>query len=140
MAPKRPPAPTTERMTTGTLISSCVRNQYLDIWLTSPSMTSVRKSPNMISTTGRRPLTAEPNAAPASASSEMGVSKTRSAPYFSYRPGVTAKTPPASATSSPKNTTRSSAASASSSASLTAERKSIVAIRGRGPPVPRAET
>jgi hypothetical protein len=37
----------------------------------------------MISTTGRRPVTAEPNAAPANASSEIGVSNTRSAPYFS---------------------------------------------------------
>ena len=37
----------------------------------------------MISTTGRRPFTADPNAAPASASSEIGVSKTRSGPYFS---------------------------------------------------------
>ena len=37
----------------------------------------------MISTTGRSPVTAEPNAAPASASSEIGVSKTRCGPYFS---------------------------------------------------------
>ena len=42
----------------------------------------------MISITGRSPVTAEPKAAPASASSEIGVSKTRSAPYFSYRPAV----------------------------------------------------
>ena len=83
IAPKRPPAPTTERITTGTLTSPRVRNQYLDIWLTTLSITSGRKSPNMISTTGRSPVTAEPNAAPASASSEIGVSKTRSAPYFS---------------------------------------------------------
>ena len=59
------------------------------------SMTSVRKSPNMISTTGRSPVTAEPKAAPASASSEIGVSKTRSGPCFSSRPPVTANTPPA---------------------------------------------
>ena len=126
MAPKRPPAPTTERIVTGTLTSSWVRNQYFDIWFTSPSMTSVRKSPNMISITGRSPLTAEPNAAPARASSEIGVSKTRSSPYFSYRPGVTANTPPAIAMSSPKKTTRSSAASASSSASRMAVRKSVI--------------
>jgi hypothetical protein len=131
MAPNRPPAPTTERITTGTLTSPCVRNQYFDIWLTTPSMTSVRKSPNMISITGRRPLTADPKAAPARASSEMGVSKTRSEPYFSWRPGVTAKTPPAAAMSSPKKITRSSAASASSRASRTAVRKSISAmVRG----------
>ena len=83
MAPKRPPAPTTERMTTGTLAWPCVRNQYFDIWLTMLSITSVRKSPNMISTTGLNPVTAEPKAAPASASSEIGVSKTRVGPYFS---------------------------------------------------------
>ena len=70
----------------------------------------------MISTTGRRPATALPNAAPGSASSEIGVSKTRSVPCFSTRPGVTANTPPATATSSPKKTTRSSRASSSSSA------------------------
>ncbi len=42
---------------------------------------------------------------------------------------MTAKTPPATATSSPKKMTRSSAASSSSSASRTAVRKAIVAIR-----------
>ena len=78
IAPKRPPAPTTERMTSGTLTCSCVRNQYFVDWLTRLSIASVRKSPNMISITGRRPVTADPNAAPARASSEMGVSKTRS--------------------------------------------------------------
>ncbi len=83
IAPKRPPAPTTERITSGTLTCSCVRNQYFVAWLTRLSIASVRKSPNMISTTGRRPVTADPNAAPASASSEIGVSKTRSGPYLS---------------------------------------------------------
>jgi hypothetical protein len=39
-------------MTTGTLCRPCVRNQYFDIWLTMLSITSVRKSPNMIWTTG----------------------------------------------------------------------------------------
>ncbi len=48
----------------------------------------------MISITGRRPLTALPKAPPASASSEIGVSKTRSSPWRSCRPGVTANTPP----------------------------------------------
>jgi hypothetical protein len=42
----------------------------------------------MISTTGRRPWVADPNAAPASASSEIGVSKTRSEPYLSWSPVV----------------------------------------------------
>ena len=61
---------------------SPVRYQYFVDWLTRLSIASVRKSPNMISTTGRSPETAAPNAAPASASSEIGVSKTRSRPYF----------------------------------------------------------
>ena len=52
------------------------------------------------------------------------MSNTRADPYFSCRPGVTAKTPPASATSSPKKITRSSRASSSSSACRTASRKS----------------
>ena len=110
MAPNRPPAPTTDRKTSGTGTCSPVRNQYFVDWLTMLSITSVRKSPNMISTTGRSPETAAPKAAPARASSEIGVSKTRSRPYFSYRPVVTANTPPATATSSPKKITRSSAA------------------------------
>ena len=83
IAPNRPPAPTTERIVSGTLTCSCVRNQYFVDWLTRLSIASVRKSPNMISMTGRRPCTADPNAAPASASSEMGVSNTRSGPYLS---------------------------------------------------------
>ena len=55
----------------------------MDAWFTRLSITSGRKSPNMISITGRRPHTALPNAAPASASSEIGVSNTRLGPYFS---------------------------------------------------------
>ncbi len=83
IAPKRAPPPTTERIVSGTLTCSCVRNQYLLDWLTRLSIASVRKSPNMISSTGRRPVTADPNAAPVMASSEIGVSKTRSGPYLS---------------------------------------------------------
>ena len=83
MPPNRPPAPTTERTTSGTLTCSPVMNQYFVAWLTRLSIASVRKSPNMISITGRRPVTAEPNAAPARASSEIGVSNTRFSPYFS---------------------------------------------------------
>ena len=83
IAPNRPPAPTTERITSGTLTCSPVRNQYFVDWLTRLSITRVRKSPNMISITGRSPEIAAPKAAPASASSEIGVSKTRSRPYFS---------------------------------------------------------
>ena len=35
IAPKRPPAPTTERKTSGTLTCSRVRNQYFVAWLTT---------------------------------------------------------------------------------------------------------
>ena len=62
--------------------------QYFAAWLTSESIGSAMKSPNMISKTGRSPVTAAPNAAPASASSEIGVSITRSAPKRSSSPGV----------------------------------------------------
>ena len=48
----------------------------------------------MISITARGPVTAEPKAAPVIASSEIGVSKTRSSPYLSRRLGVATKTSP----------------------------------------------
>ena len=80
IAPKRPPAPTAERTTSGTLPCSFEMYQYFADWLTRLSIASAMKSPNMISITGRRPVTALPNAAPASASSEIGVSNTRSSP------------------------------------------------------------
>ena len=129
MAPKRPPAPTAQRTTSGTLACSFDMYQYLADWFTSESMASGMKSPNMISITGRSPVTALPNAAPASASSEIGVSITRVGPKRSCRPGVTAKTPPGPATSSPKNSTRSSRSSSSASASRIAVRKSSVTVR-----------
>ena len=72
---------------------------------------------------------AAPYAAPVIASSEIGVSNTRSGPCFSWRPGVTANTPPAAATSSPKRNTRSSRASSSSSASRIASRNSSSGMR-----------
>src|SRR3954454_2867562 len=64
IAPKRPPAPTAERTTNGTDACSLLKYQYLADWLTRLSIASMRKSPNMISTTGRRPHTALPKAAP----------------------------------------------------------------------------
>ena len=60
MAPKRPPPPMAERTTSGTLACSLDRYQYLAAWLTRLSMVSGRKSPNMISMTGRRPPMALP--------------------------------------------------------------------------------
>jgi hypothetical protein len=83
IAPKRPPAPTTERMTSGALCTPPVRNQYFVAWLMRLSIDSARKSPNMISRTGRKPVIAAPYAAPVIASSEMGVSNTRFGPCFS---------------------------------------------------------
>jgi hypothetical protein len=86
------------------------------------------KSPNMISMTGRSPVTAAPNAAPAIASSEIGVSNTRSWPCFSCSPGVVMNTPPASATSSPKKMTFGSRSISSSSASRMALRNSSCSV------------
>ena len=82
-APKRPPPPTAERTTSGTFACSLEMYQYFADWLTSESIGSAMKSPNMISMIGRRPVTAAPNAAPARASSEIGVSTTRSPPNCS---------------------------------------------------------
>ena len=72
IAPKRPPPPTAQRITSGTGACSLDMYQYLADWFTRLSIARAMKSPNMISTTGRRPVTALPNAAPASASSEIG--------------------------------------------------------------------
>src|SRR5580704_11192514 len=60
------------------------------------------KSPNMMSTTGRRPVIAAPTPIPVKPASEIGVSSTRSAPNSSTRPERTLNGVPASATSSPK--------------------------------------
>ena len=124
IAPKRPPAPTAERTTSGTLACSFDTYQNFADWFTRLSIGSAMKSPNMISITGRSPVTAAPNAAPAIASSEIGVSKTRSGPCFSCSPGVVMNTPPGAATSSPKKTTAGSRSISSSSASRIAVRNS----------------
>src|SRR5579859_7472407 len=83
-------------------------------------MVRVRKSPNMMSTTGRSPAIAAPTPIPVKPASEMGVSSTRSAPNSSTRPESTLKGVPASATSSPKMQTRESRRISSASASRTA--------------------
>ena len=49
---------------------------------------------NCISHTGRIPICAAPAAAPMIAASEIGVSITRSAPYFAAKPSVTLNAPP----------------------------------------------
>src|ERR1700688_3129737 len=83
-------------------------------------MVSVMKSPNIISTMGRRPVIAAPTAMPVKPASEIGVSSTRSVPNSSTSPESTLKGVPASATSSPKMQTRESRRISSASASRTA--------------------
>ncbi len=63
------------------------------------------KSMNMISITGRIPISAAPVAAPAMAASEMGVSRIRSGPNSSNMPRDTPKAPPYTPTSSPMRKT-----------------------------------
>src|SRR6266567_199452 len=64
-------------------------------------MVRVMKSPNIMSTTGRKPVMAAPTASPVNPASEIGVSRTRSLPNSSTRPESTLNGVPASATSSP---------------------------------------
>src|SRR5207302_5836795 len=92
----------------------------LAAWLTSWSMTSVMKSPNMMSTIGRIPVIAAPSPMPVMPASEIGESRIRSAPNSSTRPESTLKGVPASATSSPIRKTDGSRRSSSPIASLTA--------------------
>src|SRR5580700_5016929 len=83
-------------------------------------MVRVMKSPNMMSTTGRRPVIAAPTATPVNPASEIGVSTTRPAPNSSTNPERTLNGVPASATSSPKMQTWESRRISSASASRTA--------------------
>src|SRR5574341_330138 len=86
-------------------------------------MVSVMKSPNMMSTTGRRPVMAAPTPNPVMPASEIGVSITRSVPNSSTRPVNTLKGVPASATSSPRTKTRGSRRISSANASRIASAK-----------------
>src|SRR5579859_3723428 len=83
-------------------------------------MVRVRKSPNIMSTTGRRPVMAAPTPTPVNPASEMGVSTTRLAPNSSTSPERTLNGVPASATSSPKMQTVESRRISSARASRTA--------------------
>src|SRR5918911_1122421 len=83
-------------------------------------MTSVMKSPNMMSTTGRMPVIAAPSPIPEMPASEIGESMIRSGPNSSRRPDSTWNGVPASATSSPMTKTVGSRRSSSASASFTA--------------------
>ena len=68
-------------------------------------MPTVRKSQNISSAMGRRPVAAAPTAQPIIAPSEIGVSRTRSGPNSSIIPIETPKQPPKAPTSSPKRIT-----------------------------------
>src|SRR5712692_6351694 len=83
-------------------------------------MTSVMKSPNMMSTTGRIPVIAAPSPIPEIPASEIGESITRSGPNSSTSPERTLNGVPASATSSPTMKTEASRRISSASASFTA--------------------
>src|SRR5690242_4484122 len=91
------------------------------------------KSENWISSTGRMPVSAAPTAAPASPSSLMGVSITRSGPKRFRRSPDTPKAPPYTPTSSPNRNTRGSASIACASASRIASAydSSFVSATGR---------
>ncbi len=93
--------------------------RLLTIWLKP----HVIKSAYCISTTGTKPSSARPIAAPSAPLSMMGVLRMRSAPKRSRKPAVVLKTPPYSATSWPRSTVRSSASKASPSPSETASMK-----------------
>src|SRR3954451_1808111 len=83
-------------------------------------MTSVKKSPNIRSTTGRSPVIAAPTPRPVNPGSEMGVSTTRCVPNSSTRPLSTLNGVPASATSSPITKTSGSRRISSTKAAFTA--------------------
>src|SRR6188508_1896662 len=72
------------------------------------SQLTAKKSLNISSAMGRRPVIAAPIAAPTMACSLMGVSRIRSGPKRSINPSVSLKTPPAEPMSSPSITTVSS--------------------------------
>ena len=105
------------RIVSGTLYWPPDMNRNFGTSLTIASPAVGRKSANMISTTGRSPVTAIPSATPTKPFSQIGVFRTRSGPKRSTRPTLVLKTPPSFATSSPMKITLGSLASSSSSAS-----------------------
>jgi hypothetical protein len=120
--PKRPVAPPTERTVTGTTHWPPDMNRNFGSSLTMASAAVGRKSLNMISTTGRSPVTAMPSATPMKPFSQIGVLRIRSRPNFSASPSFVLKTPPAVATSSPIRRTVGSSSSSCSSAAPIASR------------------
>src|SRR6266540_2531240 len=95
------------------------------------------KPMNWISATGRRPVSAMPNAVPTMADSASGVSNTRLPPNCACSPSVARKTPPSWPTSWPITTTRGSLASACCSARLIACTMTVSATTMRGLDVAR---
>src|SRR4029079_11521259 len=116
----RPPY-TWVRTVMGAVVLPAVMKRSLAALLMSWSAAMPMKSMIMISATGSRPSIAAPTAAPTIAASEIGVSSTRSWPYFVDSPAV-GPDAPGSAMSSPSRNTRSSARSAWSSARFSASR------------------
>ena len=130
-AAPREPAPPWVRSTIGTRSCPPDMKWALAAALTSWSRASVRKSMNMISSTGRLPDWAAPIETPQIAASLIGVLITRSVPNSSARPAVTVYGPP-SATSSPITSTSSSARIASASVALTALTKVVCPSQAPG--------
>src|SRR6516165_4635606 len=95
-------------------------------------MVRVRKSPNMMSITGRIPVIAAPTPSPVNPASDIGVSITRSVPNSSTSPESTLNGVPASATSSPKMHTRESRRISSARASRIAWAKVSSRSAGSG--------
>src|SRR5580765_3461629 len=87
--PKRPVAPPIERTVTGTLHWPPDMKRYFGSSFTNASAAVGRKSLNMISTTGRIPVTAMPSATPRNPFSQIGVFMIRS-PNSSVCPSAAA--------------------------------------------------
>ena len=99
----------------------------LAAWLMIWSMARSEKLIVMISTIGFSPARAAPTAAPTNPDSDMGVSRTRSGPYLSRNPRVTAYAPSYAPMSSPIRRTFSSPSMASRSPCAMASLKIISA-------------
>ena len=119
-AARRTPPPEAPRTTSGMRGVPPIMKRSFAAWFASWSMATVTKSENCSSTTGRIPVSAAPTPAPTKPHSEMGVSRTRSAPKRSCMPSVARKTPPTLPTSSPMTKTVSSASISCQRASRTA--------------------
>src|SRR5947207_965850 len=113
-------------MTSGTAKSPPNMWRILATWLNSASAATRQKSPNMMSTTGLRPLTAAPSAMPTKPFSQIGVPNSRSGKRSST-PRVDPLTPPRSRwTSSPMTTMRGSRVMFAAIAELAARPRSAL--------------